>query len=480
MRRTWFGACLRAALLAALPLVALAPVSSWAASALPVERVVSPGGIVAWLVEDHSNPVISLGAGFAGGAAVDPEGKSGLAQMVSGLLSEGAGELTAEAFASRLVEIGAEVGAEASDDSFVVTMRMLSASREPGFDLLKAMLTAPRFDPEPLERVRNDLATLLVQKTNDPYGLADMTWEVEAFPDHPYGRETLGTPQTVASISVADLRQFIRARFARDNLFVGVVGDVTPAELGPLLDRTFGALPASAAPAQVADVKVGADGKVVVVDMAIPQSIIVFGQDGPSLHDPDYDAMLVVDHILGSGGLTSRLMQELRDRRGLIYSLSTFLFNQRHAQTIVGYVGTPNAAVGQVLDVIRAEWRRMAEEGPSEQEVADAKLYLVGSYPLRFTDTRTTASALVGAQLNGLGMDIFARRTEDLEAVTLEDARRAARRFLDPDRLLIVVAGQPDAVTASASPAADRLPPPADPASTLRSGLTLGGHHSAP
>jgi zinc protease len=417
------------------------------AQSIPVERVVSPGGIEAWLVEDHGNPIISVALGFRAGAASDPEGKAGLAEMVSGLLDEGAGDLESQAFQQRLADLAVDLGFDAGRDSFTGSMRTLTENRDAAFDLLRLALTEPRFDPGPVERIRSQILARLASRANDPTEIADRVWWRATFPDHPYGRQPSGRPETIGRITAEDLHNFVDQRFARENLVLGVVGDITAAELGPLLDETFGALPPAAAPVSVGPATPSAAGELIVVDRTVPQSVVMFGQRGLQRNDPDFYAASLVNHILGGGGFSSRLMQEVRVKRGLAYSIGTYLYPLDHAGLLMGHVATQNTRVGESIDVIRAEWRRMQEEGPTAEELADAKTYLIGSYPLNFTSTGSTAQVLVAVQLENLGIDYFDRRTALIEGVTLEDAKRVAGELLDPANLATVVVGAPEGLT---------------------------------
>ncbi|MBX6323604.1 MAG: insulinase family protein [Rhodospirillaceae bacterium] len=416
------------------------------AKGLPVQEVASPGGIKAWLIEDHSTPLIAVSVGFHGGAASDPAGKSGVAEFVSGMLDEGAGPLDSAAFQQRLADLGAELSFDASQDDFTGTMRMLTAHRDDSFDLLRLSLTAPRFDAEPVERIRGQLLAQVARHRDDPDDIAGRTWRAVVFGDHPYARDSRGTAESVAAITADDLRRFVADRFARDNLHIGVVGDITASELGPLLDRTFGALPATAAPLTVPDAAVNANGQLIVVEKDIPQSVVVFGHEGIARHAPDFYAAYVVNHILGGGGFSSRLTEEVREKRGLAYGIDTYLATYDHAALIAGGVGTQNARVAESLSILRQEWARMRDEGPTEAELADAKTYLIGSYPLRFTTSTATSRALVAVQLEDFPVDYFAKRNGYIRAVTLEDARRVAKRLLDPDKLAVVVVGKPEGV----------------------------------
>ena len=414
------------------------------AQAVEVKRVVSPGGIEAWLVEDHRNPIIALDLSFRGGAALDPAGKEGLANMVSGLIDEGSGDLDSQAFQSRLEDLSIRLSFNAGLDTFEGTLQTLTENRDTAFELLRLALTAPRFDAEPIERIRSQVLAQLRGESENPDRIASRTLRNLFFPEHPYGRPVNGTPETVAALQADDFRQFVAERFARSNLMVGVVGDITAADLARLLDSTFAALPETPRDGSVADTEPAAGGDLVVVERDVPQSVVVFGHGGLKRDDPDYYAAYVVNYILGGGGFSSRLYEEVREKRGLAYSVYSYLNPLDHAALVVGGVGTANARVAESLSLIRAEWTRMATEGPTEQELADAKTYLTGSYPLRFSSSRRIASMLVGMQLDDLGIDYINRRNDYIEAVTLDDARRVAGRLYGPDALTVVVVGQPE------------------------------------
>jgi zinc protease len=432
-----------------LALIALVMSAAPARAAVEVQEVTSPGGIKAWLVEDRSMPLIAVGVGFHGGSTLDPAGKEGLAMFVSGLLDEGAGDLDSRAFQQRLNDLAIDFKFDARIEDFTGSLRTLTEHRDEAFDLLRLALTAPRFDAEPVERIRGQLQAILADESSDPGSIADRVWWRTAFAAHPYGRQTSGTAAGLAAITAEDLRGFVATRFARDNLIVGVVGDIGAAELRPLLDRTFGALPAKGTPAAVAESAPAAPGAVIVVDRALPQSVVLFGANGIKRHDPDFYAAFVMNHILGGGGFASRLMQEVREKRGLAYSIGTSLVTLDHAGVVQGTVGTKNASVAETVALVKQEWRRMRDEGPTEKELADAKLYLTGSYALRFGSTSAIAAGLVGVQLEGFPADYFTRRNDYIDAVTLADAKRVARALLDPDSLTFVIVGEPDGVTAT-------------------------------
>ena len=287
------------------------------------------------------------------------------------------------------------------------------------------------------------------RNAEDPDRIAGRTLRRLFFPGHPYGRPVDGTPESIAALTADDLRRFVARRLGRDTLKVAVVGDVTAAQLAPLLDKTFLALPAAAAPARVADTEPQGGGEVVVVRKDIPQSVVALGHAGLMRDDPDFYAAYVVNYILGGGGFASRLYEEVREKRGLAYSVHAYLYPQDHAAMLIGGVATANGRVGQSLELIRREWARMAESGPTAEELASAKTFLTGSYPLRQSSSGRIAGMLLGIQLEDLGIDYINRRNDYIEAVTLKDARRVARQLYREDQLTVVVVGQPDGIKAT-------------------------------
>ena len=423
--------------------------ASGTANAVDVERVVSPGGIEAWLVEDNLAPIVSVRFAFEGGAALDPVGMDGLANMTSALLDEGAGDLDSQAFRQRLEDNSITLSYSAGRDSFTGRLRTLTRNQDEAFDLLAQSLTAARFDDEPVERIRGQILSGLARRVNDPSTIAGRTFWRTLFPEHPYGRQVRGTAETVQAITVEAMETFVAERLAKDTLTIGVSGDISAEELGPLLDKTFGGLPETAAPIDLADVAPTAAGEVIVVDAPVPQSTILIGQPGLPLDHPDYFAAIALNHILGGGSFTSRLYEEVREKRGLAYSVGSFLNPLEYTALWMGSVGTENARAGESVDVILEEWARIRDDGVTEQELMDTKTNLTGSFALRFDDTNSVAGMLVFMQEEDLGIDYIDRRNSLVEAVTLEDVQRVAQRVLDPALLTIIAVGQPEGIEAT-------------------------------
>ncbi|HXV25772.1 MAG TPA: pitrilysin family protein [Alphaproteobacteria bacterium] len=433
----------RLAALGIASLLCLAALPSRAA--VEVVRVVSPGGIEAWLVENHANPIISVAIAFRGGSTViDEATRPGTGELLSGLMNEGAGSYDSQAFQQLLEEHSIDFEFKVGRDSFEGSIRSLTKHRDLAFDLLRLSLTELRLDQDAVERVRSQLIAMLAREAEDPDRIASKVFWRMSLADHPYGRPVSGTPETVAAITLEELRHAAALTFSRDQLMIGVVGDITAAELGPLLDRTFAAMPASAERPEIGAAR-PLFGDVAVIERDVPQSTVVFGQPGVDRQDPDFYAAFVLNYILGGGGFASRLTEEVREKRGLAYGVTTWLNTLEHADIWQGQVATQNARVGESIELIRGEWKRMAELGPTAEELADAKTFLTGSFALRLDSTGSIARFLVGIQIQRLGIDYPQKRNSYIESVTLKDVRRIARR-LDPAKLTFVVVGRPEGV----------------------------------
>ena len=416
-------------------------------AAAAVEHVVSAGGIEAWLIEDHSNPLISLAIGFHGGSALDPADKQGLAHLASGLLDEGAGDLDSKTFQAKLADLAIDLGFDADDDSFVGRLRTLTVHRDEAFGLLHLALTKPRFDAEPLNRVRNQVLSSIAADASDPGSIASQAWFRLMLDGHPDARPNKGNAKTLGAITAEDLRHFAAARFGRDQMRISVVGDITAAQLGPLLDRSFADLPAKAASTALAEAPAPGPGGIAVIDRDLGQSIVLFGHAGIKRADPDFYAAALLDDIMGGGNFASRLQRSLREKRGLVYSIDTGLITLDHAALVSGSFGTKNASVAQAIELTRGEWQRMEEGGPTATELADAKTHLIGEFPLRFDSTRKAADSLLGIQLAGLPIDYVDKRAEYFNKVTLADAKRVAGRLYHSAALRFLVLGRPTGVT---------------------------------
>ncbi len=434
------------------PMIAPAAVLSlllWTAlpaGAMQIQKIVSKKGIEAWLVEDHSRPILSLQFGFAGGTTQDPEGKPGVATFAAGMLDEGAGDLDSEAFQNRLEDLAAKMAINASYDHVTGSFQTLSENRDESFKLLRMALTSAHFSANDVERIREQLIATLRVEEKDPDKVASLEWHKLAFGSHPYARPTNGTLESVTAITADDLRDYVKRIFARDNLKVAAVGDIDAAKLGDLLDSVFGDLPAKSDRKPVQDFSWQDTAKQHIVTMPNPQSVVQFGFQGLKRKDPDFIAAYILNYVVGGGGFSSKLMQEVREKRGLAYSVFTYLYPLDHVGVFAGGVATENKSVGQSLDLIKAELDRAAKEGLTEQELRTAKDYLIGSFALRFDTSSKIAAQLLAIQLDDLGIDYLERRNGEIEAITVADIKRVAKRLMEPKNLIVTVVGEPEGI----------------------------------
>jgi zinc protease len=438
------GVARRAILALAVPGFMFAA-SAQPARATTIERVVSAGGIEAWLVHEPAVPLIAIDFAFAGGAAQDPAGKAGTASLAASLLDDGAGDLDSKAFSDRLERKAIEMSFSAERDNVRGAMRTLAENRDEAFDMLRLALTQPRFDAANVEINRAQILSLLHRASTSPGDIASRRWWETAYEGHPYGRPVNGTLESVPTIGIDDLRAYTHRVLARSNLKIAVVGDIDAETLKPLLDRVFGTLPEKPDLTPIAYAAPQGLGRRVVVNLDVPQAVVDFGGPGIARKDPDFMAAYIVNHILGGGSFSSRLYQEVREKRGLAYSVSDSLIWLDHSALFLGGTATRADRTGETLDLIQKEIHRLAEDGPTATELNEAKNYLNSSFVLNLDTSSKIASLLVQLQLDDLGVDYFSRRPAMIAGVTLDDAKRVAKRLLN-NGLLVTVVGKPEGV----------------------------------
>ncbi len=438
---TRFFACLA---LATLALLAAPP----SASAVTIEKIVSPSGIEAWLVREQTVPLVSLNYAFLGGTSQDAADKAGTANLAASLLDEGAGDLDSKTYHERLENHAIELSFQAGRDYFHGSLRALNEHRDEAFDLLHLALAAPRFDANAVERVRGQMLSLLRRDSTNPNRLASNSWWENAFPDHPYGRDSRGTLESVSHITAGDMRDYVRRAFARNGLSISIVGNIDAKTAGALIDRAFAGLPAKNDLKPVAKASPRGLGRRIVIPLDVPQAVVTFGGQGIARNDPDFMAGYIVNHILGGGSFSSRLYQEVREKRGLAYGVSDSLVWFRSAAVVIGGTATRADRTGDALKVIEHETRRMAENGPTAAELAAAKSYLKGAYALALDTSTKIAAQLTQIQLDDLGIDYMQRRSAMIDAVTIEDAKRVAKRLYGGG-MLVTIAGRPKGLQSS-------------------------------
>ncbi len=406
-------------------------------------------GVKAWLVEDHQLPIVAMHFAFQGGTEQDPVDKQGLANLTMNALTEGAGNMTAAAFQQQLAARSITLTFSAERDELDGSIKSLSADKQKAFDLLRLALTRPRFESKDIERLRAQQLSAIRQQFADPDWQARYALLSQIFADHPYGQRHLGTTQTLQAITQDDIRAFAAQHLARDNVTIAVAGDITPAELAQALDKIFAGLPAHAQLTPIADVQWPNDTPTILVRREGTQSDLLFAMPGPKRDDPDWYAAEIANYILGGGGFSSRLMQDVRDRKGLTYGISTALAPSQHAGLIIGHAAVDNPKVAEALDTMRDTMRRFHDDGPTAREIMAAKDYLTGSKPLSLTSTDKIADILVAIQRDRLGSDYLDRYSDIIRSVSAQDIDQAIDRWFNPDKMTLVMVGKPDGVSVS-------------------------------
>jgi zinc protease len=409
-----------------------------------VQKIVSKGGIEAWLVEDYAVPLIAIEFAFKGGAAQDPAGKPGATTLLAGLLDEGAGPYDSEGFRRALDEDAIEISFSANRDMLNGHLQSLAKNSARAFELLRLAVTEARLDTEPFERVMSQIAASLKREANDPDFVAGRSFHAFAYPTHPYGLPVRGTLSSLPALTRSNLIELCTVTFARDNLKIAAVGAIDAKTLAGHLDDVFGQLPAKASLSPVPPAAFAAIGTRPVTPIEVPQSTIRFGREGIARNDADFIAASVVNHILGGGIFSARLFREVREKRGLAYSVYSQLTAYDHAAVFSGSTSTKNERAAESMAVIEKEILSLANDGPTEEELDKAKKYLIGSYALRFDTSTKIASQLLHLQTDGFGVEYLDERNNLIAAVTMEDAKRVAKRLFGDGKLLVTVAGQPE------------------------------------
>jgi len=404
-----------------------------------IQEVKSEKGITAWLVEDHTVPIVAIRFVFDGGTAQDPAGKEGLANLMSGLFDEGAGDLDSDAFQVKLDDAGAEMSFDAQRDGTYGSMRMLSEEKDAAFDLLTLAVNKPRFDQTPLDRVRAQVLSGIIANERDPNAIAQRKWLSAIYGEHPYSRPDEGTRQSIAAITPQDLGAFHKASFARDGLHVAVVGDIDAATLKRKLDQLFGDLPEKQALSPIADTQPKL-GQQLEVDYDLPQTSLQLAYPGVKRSAPDFFAAVLMNDILGGGTFTSRLYDEVREKRGLAYGVDSNLIDHEHSNALVITTATRSDRAAETLALVRKVVKELAEQGPTAAELEAAKKYMIGAYAINNLDSSgSIAATLLELQLDNLGIDYLQRRAALINAVTISDVKAAAKKLLSPDPAIMVV-----------------------------------------
>ena len=415
---------------------------------LNIQELTSQNGTKFWLAQEKSIPFVSLEIRFRGGTSMDDNKTRGAVSFMTAMLEEGAGELDAQAFSKARDSIAASFNFDVSRDNLSVSARFLSDTREEAIQLLKQALTTPRFDKEAMERVRKQIISIIASNQKNQNKIAQSKLYELTFPDHIYSSSGLGSTEKITLLNGNDLRQAHKVAITRDRISVSIVGDISEIQAIEMLDELLENLPNSSKllPKRV---RANLDLGTVLVDYPSPQSVAFFTFKGISRTDQDFFAAFVMNHILGGGGFNSRLMKKIREERGLTYSVNTSLAQYDHAELYLGMFQSSNDKISEAIGILKKEIALLANNGVNQEELEEAKKFLIGAYPLRFDGNVRIANILAGMQFMGLDKEYIKLRNVMVSAVTSEDVARVAKRLLSSKEFTLVVVGKPEGLKAS-------------------------------
>lgn len=419
-----------------------------AAKTLDVQVIKSKSGIEAWLVEDKTVPVISINFSFDGGLVYDPEDKPGVARLVSILLDEGAGEMDSQTFQEKLENNAISLSFSPGRDAFNGQLKTLRDNKDLAFQLLNLALTKPRFDRDAIERMKNANISEIKQNMGDPNWLVARSFNGMLFEGHFYAQPGNGHLDSMSRITRNDLIAYTEDQFARNVLKVSIAGDISKEEAEEALDAIFESLPSTAASFSGDPVELKYPGKTILLPLNTPQTFVIVGEQGLPRTDKDWHAAMVMNYILGGGAFDSRLMKEIREKRGLTYGIYSSVSNMKYVDLIQASMSTSNDKAEEAINILKKEWTQMAETGPTEEEVRDAKDYLTGSLLLELTSTGDISGALNSFQQDGLSHDYINQRNGLIKSISTADVKRAAKRILTIDKLTTILVGQPRNISA--------------------------------
>jgi zinc protease len=422
-----------------LLITVMAPLAVQAAAPIG-KRIVLENGMVLLLSEKHTIPMVTINMAIKAGSVSVPADKPGLASIAASLLMQGTERRTAKQISSEIDFIGGSLSTGGGDDYASASLRVLKKDLRTGLELLSDVLQHPVFDQKEIDRlVKSTLAEIQRQK-DEPGVVADEVFQKMVYGVHPYGRTNEEVAAYLPKMTRQDILDFYRARYGAGDSIIAVVGDVTEKEIVPLLNRYFKAW---TRPEKVlsppAPTPVFEKTTVRKIDKDITQANIDLGNIGISRENPDYYAVMLMNYILGGGGFSSRLMDNIRDNRGLAYSVHSGFSAQKETGLFKVSIQTKNESANEVIEETLKEIRRIQNELVSEKELADAKAYMTGSFPLRLDTSAKIAGMLTAIEIYNLGLDFPQRYPGLINSVTREDIQRVAGKYLQPGKTVIVV-----------------------------------------
>jgi zinc protease len=423
----------------------------WPASALsghiPIKRWTTRNGMTLLLMENHTLPTVHVEVLVKAGSVYDPEDKAGLAFLTAALLDEGTATRSAMQIAEEIDFIGASLSALADSDYTSISLKVLKKDLKVGLGLLADIMTHPTFLPQEVERLRQQVLGGILADKDDPGTVAEKVFDKLLFGVHPYHRPVEGLEETVPKIQRGDLVNFHDTYYRPNNTLMAIVGDITEEEIEELVKEYLGGWEKKKIPAiQIPKATNPASRKVEIIDKDLTQANILLGHLGIDRANPDYYALVVMNYILGGGGFSSRLLTVIRENQGLAYSVHSAYEARYYPGRFTVSLQTKNATANTAIQEVLNQLRQIRTTPVSDQELEEAKSYLIGSFPLRMDTNAKMARLLSYVEFFKLGLDYFDQYPRYIQAVTKADVLRVAKKYLDLDKLILVaVAKQQEA-----------------------------------
>lgn len=406
---------------------------------LDVKRFAMPNGLKVLLVERHNLPIVTVSLLIKASPFDEPIEKAGVANLTAELLTEGTRNRKAKDISEEIEFIGASLDTSVESDFTMINLSVLKKDIQKGFDIFSDILLNPSFPEEEITRKKEILIGGLKQSEEDPSFVADRAFRKAIYGDHPYGRLVTGSEDTIAKITRDDIVAFHDNYYSPDDSILAVVGDITVEEAKELIGRYLGKWVKMKVSKKKTTFEVEKKRDYILIDKDLTQANIIMGHSGIRRGDPDYYAVTVMNYILGGGGFSSRLMQVIRDDMGLAYDINSLFDSREKGGFFRVSVQTKNEAANTVINEIIKQIKKLKTEGVTDQEIADAKAYLTGSFPRRFDTNKKIANILVAIEFYDLGPDYIERYPEYIRSVSKDDIIRVARKYLDTDNYILVV-----------------------------------------
>ncbi len=411
--------------------------------ALDVQEIITKKGIKLWFVKDNTVPIISINFSFKGGTYFDLTGKEGTANLVASLLDEGVENITGFEFKEKMKSLGMKLSFSASKDEFSGVFQTIEENKEESFRLLQLAINKPTFSLEGIEKVKNQVRANIRIRNSDLQKLSSILFEKNFYKGHKFSRSDIGTLSSIEKINRNDLLNYINENFNKSNLVIGVAGNIEEKDLLELIDSLFGNLQEGTESFREIPRFLEFSKGISITKKETPQTSVIFGHKGIMRNDKDFFAARVANYILGGGGFQSKLYKKIREEKGLVYSIYSYLVPYLNDGVILGGFQTKNESVNKTIELLKKEWSKIQTHGVTKKELEDAKSYFLGSFSRNFTNTRSIAGLLNTIQFYELGYDYFIKRKEIIKNLNIKNVNEICKKLFNPDQLFFKIVGNP-------------------------------------